>query len=38
MLHGVLKARLQPVVLWLGAATAAVLAGALQPVTKVWCF
>jgi O-antigen ligase len=29
MLHGVLKARLQPVVLWMGAATAAVLAGAL---------
>lgn len=28
MLHGVLKARLQPVVLWMGAATAAVLAGA----------
>lgn len=28
MLHGVLKARLQPAVLWLGAATAAVLAGA----------
>lgn len=28
MLHGVLKARLLPVVLWLGAATAAVLAGA----------
>jgi O-antigen ligase len=27
MLHGVLKARLQPVVLWMGAATAAVLAG-----------
>ena len=29
MLHGVLKARLQPAVLWMGAATAAVLAGAL---------
>jgi O-antigen ligase len=29
MLHGVLKARLQPVVLWMGAATAAVLAGSL---------
>lgn len=28
MLHGVIKSRLQPVVLWLGAATAAVLAGA----------
>ena len=27
MLHGVLKARLQPVVLWTGSATAAVLAG-----------
>ena len=27
MLHGVLKAQLQPVVLWMGAATAAVLAG-----------
>lgn len=27
MLHGVLKARLQPAVLWLGAATAALLAG-----------
>ena len=32
MLHGVLKARLQPVVLWMGAATAAVL-----PVMKAWC-
>ena len=29
MLHGVLKARLQPAFLWMGAATAAVLAGAL---------
>lgn len=29
MLHGVLKARLQPAVLWLGASTAAMLAGAL---------
>ena len=29
MLHGVLKARFQPAVLWMGAATAAVLAGAL---------
>ena len=29
MLHGVLKARLQPAVLWMGAAIAAVLAGAL---------
>lgn len=29
MLHGVLKARLQPAILWLGAATAALLAGAM---------
>jgi len=35
MLHGVLKARLQPAVLWLGAATAAMLAGAFASVQSL---
>lgn len=35
MLHGVLKARLQPAVLWLGAATAAMLAGTLASVQSL---
>lgn len=35
MLHGVLKARLQPAVLWLGASTAALLAGAFASVQSL---